>query len=182
MKQEEKLEEAKRLYQTANADQRYVLESLFPELKESEDERIRKGLIKAVSGTLKGTKLFGTDVTRDEALAWLGKQGEKPKKVSIWKHWKDGIAGGAADEQVFLIKIGSIYSISSCLGCECDYIELSELDKLMREEKTKWDDKDEELLQHCCGAIAAADYYTLEDKEEMENWLKTIKQRWRNEQ
>ena len=44
-----------------------------------------------------------------------------------------------------------------------------------------WSDEDEELLQHCCGAIAAADYYTLEDKEEMENWLKSLKQRWRNE-
>lgn len=36
MKQEERLKEAQRLYETANADQRYVLESLFPELKESE--------------------------------------------------------------------------------------------------------------------------------------------------
>lgn len=36
------LEEAKRLYKTANADQRYVLEKLFPELAESEDEKIRK--------------------------------------------------------------------------------------------------------------------------------------------
>ena len=36
MSQEDKLKEAKRLYETANADQRYVLERLFPELKESE--------------------------------------------------------------------------------------------------------------------------------------------------
>ena len=35
-----KLEEAKRLYKDANADQRYVLERLFPELKECEDEWI----------------------------------------------------------------------------------------------------------------------------------------------
>lgn len=65
----------------------------------------------------------------------LEKQGEEPKKVSIWKHWKDGIAGGAEGEQIFLIKIGRVYSISSCLGCECDYIELSELDKLQRIEE-----------------------------------------------
>lgn len=44
MATKEKFEEAKRLYETANADQRYVLESLFPELKELEDERIRKAL------------------------------------------------------------------------------------------------------------------------------------------
>ncbi len=35
-----KLEEAKRLYKDANADQRYVLERLFPELRKSEDEWI----------------------------------------------------------------------------------------------------------------------------------------------
>jgi len=37
MTRDEKLAEAKRLYVTANADQRYVLESLFPELAESVD-------------------------------------------------------------------------------------------------------------------------------------------------
>lgn len=54
-----------------------VEEEIFPELAESEDERISKGLIKAVSGTMKGTTLFGSDVTREEALAWLEKQGEQ---------------------------------------------------------------------------------------------------------
>ena len=49
-------------------------EHYFPELKESEDERIRKGLIKAVSRIFEGKKLFDTDVTREEALAWLEKQ------------------------------------------------------------------------------------------------------------
>ena len=39
MKQEEKLQEAKRLYKTANSGQRYVLESLFPELREDEYDR-----------------------------------------------------------------------------------------------------------------------------------------------
>jgi hypothetical protein len=53
----------------------------------------------------------------------------------------------------------------------------SEKKELRIVQKPKWTDEDEELLQHCCGAVAAADYYTLEDKEEMENWLKSLKQR-----
>ena len=54
------------------------LQPFFPELKEneSEDERIRKGLIKSVSRIFEGHKLYDTDVTREEALAWLEKQGE----------------------------------------------------------------------------------------------------------
>ena len=132
MTDKEKLEEAKRLYQTANADQRYVLESLFPELKESRDERIRKELIDYINRLT----VTPNNINRYNTwIAWLEKQGEKPKKVSIWKHWKDGIAGGAEGEQIFLQKIGRNYCISSCLGCECDYIELSELDKLQRMEE-----------------------------------------------
>lgn len=71
----------------------------------------------------------------EEIQDWLEKQGNKSKKVSIWKHWKDGIAGNGEGKQIFLIKIGSVYSISSCLVGECDYIELSELDNLLLEKQ-----------------------------------------------
>ena len=74
MNNEEKLKEAKRLYKTATPDQKYVLESLFPELKESEDEKIRKWLIdwaKAVNWSEQFT------VTKEQVLAWLEKQGEQ---------------------------------------------------------------------------------------------------------
>lgn len=57
---------------------RTALETLHPEFKESEDERVRKGLMKAVAETDGGNKLYGSDVTREEALAWLEKQ--DPKK------------------------------------------------------------------------------------------------------
>lgn len=58
------------------------LQPFFPELQENKDDRIRNGLIKAVSGMLKGNTLYGTDVTREEALAWLEKQGT-PKDIDI---------------------------------------------------------------------------------------------------
>jgi hypothetical protein len=67
---QEKLDEAKRLYETANADQKYVLESLFPELRESNDERIRKEIISA----LKWANHRGI---YDKHIAWLEKQDER---------------------------------------------------------------------------------------------------------
>ena len=81
MSQEDKLKEAKRLYETANADQRYVLERLFPELKESEDEKIRKDLITFLDEIWH----LGTNANIDKWdksdcsnwLAWLEKQGEQ---------------------------------------------------------------------------------------------------------
>ena len=51
-------------------------EFIFPELKENEDERIRKGLIKTISSLLDNTILYHTNITKEEALAWLEKQGE----------------------------------------------------------------------------------------------------------
>ena len=67
MAQEEKYEEAKRLYKTANADQRYVLEKLFPEFKESDDERIKREIIEYIK----------TGTYHKDWIAWLEKQGEQ---------------------------------------------------------------------------------------------------------
>ena len=75
MTQEEKFKEAKRLYETANADQRYVLERIFPELKESEDEKIRKDLIIYLRSILSNKK-YG-DKFIESWIAWLEKQGEQ---------------------------------------------------------------------------------------------------------
>lgn len=71
MKQEEKLKEAQRLYETANADQRYVLERLFPELKESGDERTRQEIVRFIRMEVED-KIVG-----NKWLAWLEKQSEQ---------------------------------------------------------------------------------------------------------
>ncbi len=75
-------EEAKRLYKTANADQRYVLEKLFPELKESEDERVKKTLIEYFNAYPKD---YYGELKKSHILAWLEKQAENNK----WKPSKD---------------------------------------------------------------------------------------------
>jgi hypothetical protein len=73
MTQEEKIKEAKRLYESANADQKYVLESLFPELKES-DERIRNFLIDFIKVCGWTEKKDQGWPLREECIAWLEKQ------------------------------------------------------------------------------------------------------------
>lgn len=75
---EEKLEEAKRLYELANDDQKHVLETLFPELsklRESEYERIRKNIISWLKN-IEGQTIPINDY--NSAIDWLEKQGEKP--------------------------------------------------------------------------------------------------------
>lgn len=115
--------------QELSKEQKEKLENIFPELAESKDERIRKELIELISC------MHDADPRKKGWIAWLEKQGQKPKKVSIWKHWKDGIAGNGEGEQIYLIKAGNTYNLSSVLSFECDYIELSELDNLMLEKQ-----------------------------------------------
>jgi len=138
-KYKEALERAKGMWEQGMMPER--IEYIFPELKESEDERIMKELISFLEG-------FCANKNKDRWIAWLEKQGQEPKKVSIWKHWKDGIAGNGEGEQIYLIKYGNTYHLSSCLSFECDYIELSELDNLMSEkqdEQPYWKPSEEQL-------------------------------------
>ena len=86
MTQEEKLEDAKRLYETANADQRYVLESLFPELKESEDEKVRKALIELVK---QSSEILEKN-NQNRMIAWLEKQGKQKPTNKVEPKFKVG--------------------------------------------------------------------------------------------
>ena len=107
------------------------LQDLFPELAESEDEMTRKEIIQYIK--------IGT--YHKDWIAWLEKQGKQDsKKVSLWKHWKDGIAGNGEDKPIYLVKTGTAYKLTSCLAFECDYIELSELDNLMFEKQNEPED------------------------------------------
>ena len=95
MTKEEKLEEAKRLYKTANADQEYVLESLFPELAVNEDEKIRQFLIHEVTETSDEIMSY-RNMNKKDVLAWLEKQAEqKPvtdfSDIKTWKYIVDAV-------------------------------------------------------------------------------------------
>ena len=91
MATKEKFEEAKRLYETANADQRYVLESLFPELAESEDEKIRKWLLNFVQGLPdEGLDFHFYNLNKEQIVAWLEKQGEQKPTDMVEPKFKVG--------------------------------------------------------------------------------------------
>lgn len=138
---DEVVERAKKWYNAPNVDKiptfgNKIIEDIFPELKEPEDKQIRKELIDYLKERKSGES-YGQYVLRyDRWINWLEKQ-RQSKKTSIWKHWKDGIAGNGEGKLTFLIKSGVTYSLSSCLSFECDYIELSELENLMLEKQDK---------------------------------------------
>ena len=128
-----------------------AVEQIFPELAESEDEKIRKELLAHIQQERASSTLKVNHAKWDRMITWLKKQGEQPKKVSIWKHWKDGIAGNGIDKPIYLIKDCHTYSLSPCLSSECDYIELSELDNLMLEKQGEKKPADNYCQENCKG-------------------------------
>ena len=71
MDYKEKLRLAKEALDSGSYDKE-TIEYIFPELKGSEDERIRRNIIAA----LKGEGYYDCDLT-NECIAWLEKQGEE---------------------------------------------------------------------------------------------------------
>ena len=141
-KYNEALEKAKEAYKNCATDaEKRRLELIFPELADSEDEKIKEEILEYFKD------LDKHGYPTKEWIAWIEKQKQEQPKVSIWKHWKCGLAGNGEGKQIYLIKDGDTYSLSSCFRFECDYIELSELDNLMIEKQdekksAEWSEED----------------------------------------
>ena len=67
------------------------LEYIFPELKESEDERIRKAIIEGLR-EMKNSFHTVSSIKIDDAIAWLEKQGEKADIANkeYWRGYREG--------------------------------------------------------------------------------------------
>ena len=61
---------------------REVLEKAFPQLKESEDERIRKELLQIAEESEDSFYMVMTPNKREKLIAWLEKQGENNMGIS----------------------------------------------------------------------------------------------------
>ena len=77
-KYNEALEKAKYYHDRDNIQ---FLENIFPELKESEDERIRKEILTAFSRGHDNSDIYGHGITYGQVRAWLEKQ-NTPAKLS----------------------------------------------------------------------------------------------------
>lgn len=81
---EEALERANKIYTDKYKPEiaafcKQSLENIFPELKESEDERIRKAIIESLP---KHCYLPQTNINVKDAVSWLEKQSKKPQGKS----------------------------------------------------------------------------------------------------
>lgn len=158
-----------------------AMRELIPELRESKDERIRKGLIETLktSKTVGELKFILPEPTREECIVYLEKQ--KGKEIPKWmpkfldelrskKHYFDW------DEHRDIE--GSILAIIDFIAP--DYF--TEKDK--KEQKSaEWSEEDKEWLSKVYYAIDNS-RYSGDEKREMKKYIKSLRPSWRpsNEQ
>ena len=149
---DEALERAKKLTSDLTTLQA-IREFIFPELKESKDERIRKELVYFIQGDKEYMeKDGGTYLTRKnsprldffyEALEWLEKQKEQ-----------------VTDESD---KIAAAYQLAR-----------SDERKQKEQKLTEWSEEDERIYKGVFGKIDHEQSYNV-SKVDMLNWLKSIR-------
>ena len=91
------------------------LRNIFPELKESEDERVRKYLIDVVNDYCKGHE-------HDECIAWLEKQGDTNKTINR-DEFAQGVLRGAAINLITWIDYNTAKGNMCLSNMECKVIE-----------------------------------------------------------
>ena len=185
-----KLELAKQLYDSGSYDNE-TIEAIFPELKESEDERIRKEIIQFLQ--LRHPQFVGKR-NHVEWITWLEKQSDYSKLVEEIKERKELISKEkekATSTNDKLSLGGRIAMLEELLAFTKEkqgeqkslgYIHHIDKDgnytKEPIEQKSAWSEEDEKMLGKCIDA--ASGYYSPEDKEQMKEWLKSLKPQKQN--
>lgn len=209
MTQEEKAKAYDKALERAREYKKYdymminvALDNIFPELKESEDERIRKELIKFHKSTIdidgiKGEQIIAwlekqgeTYTKRDvddafvEGMALakdeLEKQGEKKSSDEVLKirqelyqsGYNDGYKHGCEDTK----KQGEQNLANSAKTCKKSQRMVSAEAKEALYDKPAWSDEDDVRLQACLDTLQAKSLMGVVDTK-MTKWLKSLKQR-----
>ena len=135
-----------------------LMEGIFPELKESEDEKVREYLIRYIDNTMKSSEL------KSKLLSWLEKQNSKKHEEELEKAYKtaDKVQyrrgyEAAMKEMEKQGEISPILSNSSNIG------------------KNAWSEEDEEHYKACLQYFDAVNPDMVYYKDYQ--WLKSLKQR-----
>lgn len=147
-----------------NANEIQELEHIFPELCESEDERIRKWIIEDIQETLDVDGFFeGQKTMAKDAIAWLEKQGHGGKK------WIYEDVYLKEKEQTFQDGIDEVLENPQKYGLE-----------KQDEQKPAWSEEDEMFLNLSLGSLTGLKNRFGEESGKVGDcihWLKSLKDR-----
>lgn len=134
---------------------------IFPELKESEDTKIRR----CISDVIKEhdwSHIFG--VTKNDCLSWIEKQGgQKPAE------WSD------EDEKMMKVIIEDIHcgadfnAIVKCEANKREYWLKSLKNRVQPQPKQEWSEEDEKLIKDACCYVNRYGIFFEEEDQELAN-------------
>ena len=151
-------ERARAAYGTGAYDDA-TLEFLFPQLKESRDEQIRKAIIKSLDMPFPEDNLPGTDVAYKEAVAWLEKQKElfeSGKGLYYYDGEKTTYCGYPATEE-------NPYDFA-----------MSQQEKQKEQKPAEWSEEDEHYFQNLIMAVDST-FGDGNTKNWLQNRLKSLR-------
>lgn len=185
---DEALEQARFYYNNKPLEpEKKKLEKMFPDLVESEDERIRKIIKLALIASEEELSAFYSthNITRKECTDWLEKQKEqKHRKFKIGDkvHWYD--------DNVNVITITGFRDDAYLTDSAYGFILFCEEDNWEKVEQkpAEWSDEDEKMLKSIIEDVTPVgecpDYPTDEEREyyyngqDKTNWLKDLPKRF----
>ena len=172
-----------------------VAEEIFSEFEESEDERIRKGLINYFNHHKNGINIF-YGIKGDDILAWLEKQGKSSDQIHYWTEEEiepiisDYLRGaehyGGMIARLRCLKPKSLEkqaqksaiemkSAEESLGIDSDtYNEIVD-ECIYGEQKPAWSEEDKLVVEDIEEAVI--NYWHGQSQEDLLDWLKSLKQR-----
>ena len=139
-----------------------ILEEIFPELAESDGEKVREELIKHLKEGAEGYEPAGGSSDYQRWLAWLEKQGEQKFEMKT------------AEESLGIDSDTYNKIVDECIFGE------------QKAEENKgniggispnWSEEDECYMTECINAIATKDSWSFEEKIKTKHWVKSLKQR-----
>lgn len=162
---DEAIERAKEINNEQHAQPFNIMTRVFPELAESEDEKIRKYIIKVVHEWWVRCNDPTPDFPNEEQmLTWLEKCSEHKSADSIPQDFEKYV------EHFLSLSDGEGH------GSPAKVKEVStELLRLANRQKSAWSEEDEKTLNAIALFLSSIDY--LEDPETWINWLKSLKDR-----
>jgi len=181
-----------------------MLNNLFPELKESEDERIRNALKEYFINSFRNNGVAAIcGVHIKDILAWLEKQSEQKPADKVEPKFKAGdwvVVSTTEGDRV--VQIISIEYFKDCHPCyfttegrwfgnrtkarlltdkDVETITLPE-SKIIVNQKSDWSEEDESILQGIWDEILAnkhdAKEYEWKTYDKFLNWLKSLKEKY----
>ena len=184
---EEKLKLAEELYNKVRwmsspeaRETSITLEKIFPELKESEDDRIRKFVFKLINGAA-NISFEAENITRKEVFDWLEKQGEKSIPEDINEAALQYVDTCPVDGRVTHDNINEPYwnNHSMMAAYKAGWLEKQ------GKQKPSWSEEDEQNLNGIIDEIEAnkniAPDYDIAVCDRFLSWLKSLKPQQRQE-